>query len=340
MTDEQGTPPQGDSALPVEQPQLTFRERTMQRLTGEGDADPTTGETEDIREDQEHDTDAHQPDEGYPDDSDDGVTEDDTTDGVEDSDDEVDEYRDEEPALTELRERAEKAEESVSSMQRDYTQKTQKLAESRKLVTEQMEQSERIAGIYATQANTQLNRYSNVNWQSLQSSLDPQEYNKRVAEYRQVVAHRDRAVGQHDKIRKYVIESIEKGLSDQAAISKDILHTTVPGWGDKLYGQLREFAVNHLDFTESEFDDIRDHKIIRLIHTGWTVSDTDSKVKNIRQRGKSSGKKPAGRNKERPKGGADGRFQRAQQNHVSKPGDRDATRSAFQERLRRERTRR
>ena len=314
----------------------SFRDRALNRLETESRPEPET--TPDVST-EEQNTDAHQPEESYPEDSDkvkekfeqpDGKL----SDGVEDSDVEDQPWYDGlEPS--ELGKRVTEAEERHDLMQRDYTQKTQKLGESRKELLTSLDQAQRIAAVYAERASAQLKRYENVNWQQLQSTLDPQVYNQRLAEYKQVVGIRDRAVTEHGQIKQFADQQVEKARTDQAEISRDILRTTMPGWGNELYGSLREFAVNSLDFSSEEFDDITDHRIIRLIHRDWNISNTGKTVQQIQQGNQP--KPPGGANKERPRG-ADGRFKNAHQAHLNNPGNRDLTRTSFRERLRKERT--
>ena len=316
----------------------SFRDRALNRLEREGGESEIPAETqeqsryEDFRQDRNLEE-AHQPDDNDSEDSDQEQTDGQLTEGVEDSDVEDDKFAD--TSIEELRQRVTEAEERHDLMQSDYTQKTQKLGESRKELLTSLDQSQRIAAVYVERANTQLKRYENVNWQQLQSTLDPQKYNQRVAEYRQVVGVRDRAVNEHEQIKQFSDQQVERAKSDQAEISRDILKTTVPGWGNDLYGSLRDHAVSNLNFSTGEFDEITDYRIIKLIHTNWKITNTGKTVRQIQQGNQPN--PPGGGNKARPRG-ADGKFRNAQQHHLANPGNRDATRNAFQQRLRKERT--
>lgn len=327
MTDQPGSNLNQESVT-------SFRDRAMNRL--EQESKPK--ETPDVSEAEESNADAHQPDAGYPEDSVDRSDQEQPdgqlADGVEDSD-VVDDDKFADISTADLRQRVTEAEERHDLMQRDYTQKTQKLGESRKELLTSLEQSQRVAAVYVDRASAQLKRYEGVDWKQLQSTLDPQQYNQRVSEYRQVVSMRDRAVTEHEQIKQFADQQVEKVRNDQAEISRDILKTTVPDWGNELYGSLREFAVNSLDFSSKEFDDITDHRIISLIHRDWKISNTGKTVEKIQQGNQPT--PPRGGNKERPRG-TDGRFRNAQQDHFNNPGDRDKTRNAFRERLNRERT--
>ena len=336
----------GDATQPVTQPQnsdqpakqesrvSSFRDRAMERM---GSENPSAVQAEEkvIGQTEAGPTDAHQPDEGYPDEE---LQSQDDVQPTGDADTGVDDTNVEgvlgEQDITQLRNRAEEAETMVESMQTDYTRKTQKIAESRKELLSNLEQSQKLSEIYAQRAQQAVQRFSGVNWQQLQSTLDPQTYNARVAEYQQAVGQRDREVQAHEQIKKFVGEQIEQSNNDAAEISRDVLRTTVPGWGNELYGTLREFATSVLDFTQVEFDQITDHRVIKLIHNSWKVSDTSKRVKGIQH--KSQAMQPqGGPNRQQPRG-SDGRFREAQEKHLANPGNRDLTREAFRQRLQRE----
>jgi len=241
----------------------------------------------------------------------------------------------EDPEIYGLRQRAEQAETQTQSMQADYTQKTQKLAEQRRELVTELEQSTRIAEMYAQRANQNLSRYDGVNWQQLQSTQDPQTYSSRVAEYRQAVQMRDQAVSEHERIAEMASTHGTRQKDEQAEVSRDILKNTVPNWGNELYGSLREHAVTNMQFTAAEFDEFVDHRIITMIHNDWQLSNAGKTVTGIQHNGSQS--RPSGQNM--PQRSPDGKFRKAQEAHVRNPGDRNATREAFRQRLSNERGR-
>ena len=315
---------------------LSFRERTMQRLNEESGPPPEAQPLQEAQPvdlpEQEVPQAAHQPDDGYPEESfDEGPTDELPEPGVENSN--VESVLDDADVIG-WQQRAEQAESLTQSMQTDYTQKTQKLGESRRELETSLGQSTRIAEVYAQRANAQLARYEGVNWQQLQSTLDPQVYNQRVAEYRQIVSVRDRAIAEHQAIAKFAGEQVDLQRKNQAEDSRDVLRNTIPGWGDELYRDLRDFAVSNLAFTESEFSNMTDHRYIRMFHDLWKISNTGRTVQGIQQQ--NTQQRPPGQNKARVRG-ADGRFQKAQEDHERNPGDRNATRDFFRARLEKER---
>ena len=236
-----------------------------------------------------------------------------------------------------LRQRAEEAESKNLLMQQDYTKKTQEIGSTRRELTESLDQSKRIAKVYAERANTQLQRYDNVNWQQLQSQMSPQNYQSEVAKYQQIVQMRDHAVSEHQAIAKYADEQVELRKTEESEHSRDILRHAIPNWGNELYADLRTYA-DTWDFSAAEVDQITDHRIIRLLHNAYKMTQTGKKIQNIQQNGTS--RTPGGPNKPARRD-RDGRYAtRAKQDHENNPGNRELTRNHFRERLRAERKRR
>lgn len=312
----------------------SFRDRAMQRLGSDRDTVEPEEKVAGVAEASQPS--AHETDGGYPD-EDLQSQDEQTTEGMLETEVEPENVESvfSEQDIPELRQRAEEAETMVTSMQSDYTRKTQKLGESRRELLNNLDQSQKIASVYAERAEQAVKRYENVNWQQLQSTLDPQIYNQRVNEYRQVMASRDREVQAHQQIQKFASDQIEQQKQDQAEISRDVLKSTVPGWGNDLYGTLRDHASKALDFTSDEFDQITDHRVIKLIHNSWKVSQTGSKIEHIQHNGSRARAPVGGSNKERSRS-ANGQYKSAQAHHLSNPGDRNATREAFRQRLRAE----
>ena len=310
----------------------TFAERTAERLRNEGN-NPPRHEQEDVTRNEAVPGDAHQSEEGAPEELQQEEQQSNQGELTPEVDTSYVEGVDGEQDISSLRQRADDAEARVTSMQTDYTRKTQKLGEARRELLNNLDKSKQVAKVYADRAESNLSRYDKVNWANLQSTLDPKMYAKRVAEYRRAVTQRDRAVQEHGQVAEFADKQIESQKQYQAEISRDVLSATLPGWGNELYASIKEHAVNRLDFTDEEFDSFTDHRMIRLLHNDMKMSKTSKHIEGIQQ--SNSPRSPNGPNKGRPRG-ADGRYKNAQQNHRDNPGDRNATRHAFRERLARE----
>lgn len=331
---------------------VSFRERTMQRLSEEvkphekdlnmrRDPEPEREPLErgrddlddqDIRQDADQLEPDNEPESLQPiEDSD--QPEDEPGEGVETDD----ESEPDDTEITALRVRAEEAEQLVNSMQADYTRKTQQIAQTKHELTESLDQSRRIAEIYAERASAEARRYENVDWQQLQMQLSPEQYQQQVQHYRQVTSLRDRAIGEHEQIKKFADEQVEKVRQREAEVSRDILRSTVPNWGPEMYSTLKDHATRQWGFSAEEIDQVTDHRVIQLLHASWKMSQTGKKIDSI-QHQNGLQPRPGRRNKPQPRDPKSGRYlDRAKNNLVNNPGDRNATRSYFEEKLRMER---
>ncbi len=229
---------------------------------------------------------------------------------------------------------AEEAEHLRQEMQRDYTRKTQVLAQQRKQLEQDANLNGQVLATYVNNAEAYLSKWSNVNWQQLQQTLDPAAYQSRVNEYRQAVALKDRALGQHQQYVGSAREMMERQRSSEAELSRDILKATIPSWGNELYGQLGEFATTELEFTQEEFSDITDHRVIRMIFNQMASSDPSASVRQIRRK---NARPNSSRNTSQQERSPTGKFSKVERTHRENPGDRDASRNYFRMKLERER---
>ena len=225
------------------------------------------------------------------------------------------------------------AEDLRQSMESDYRKKTMKLADDRREVKKQLEVQTNLSAVYVQQAEEALRPWANVDWQALRNSLDPAEYNQRVQQYRQVQQAAENQKANHAALVEYAEKTLDENRQAEAEVSREILQNTIPKWGNEVYGALRNHAIDQLGFTQTEFDDITDHKIMKLVYKDLLSSQAGSTVEQLTR--KQSQRAPSGANL--PPRSPDGKFRKAQQSFMESPGDRNAAREFFRERLRKER---
>ncbi|MDJ0905410.1 MAG: hypothetical protein QNI96_05280 [Woeseiaceae bacterium] len=240
--------------------------------------------------------------------------------------------------IRELTERAERAEERAQNMERDYRIKTHKIAAATRDLEDSQSIVQKQAAFIMNIADQGVAQFDNVNWADLRTKPE---------QYRQVKQAYDAAMLQQDTLRRNFQglaqnhqQQMEVAKSREAEVSKDILRTTIDGWSNDLYGELRTFAVNELSYTEAEFDNMTDWRRIRDIHAQYQLSKTTEEVVSLRRK---KAKQPAQRQVERPVAqprNAQGQFADARQAFFDNPGDPKARRGFFEEKLRAERGRR
>lgn len=328
----------------AEQP-VSFRERKRQELSREhGEIESPVPNAPPEVEDQDRGSldPAHQPptsaleqefeDQGPTPGESDELTDEQTEDGVDysDAEGEVDEQD-----AVDWQTRYEEAEQLRQTMQADYTKKTQMLGEQRRNLEQGALVNEQIAQAYLTQADVNMRQWQNVNWQHLRATLDPTAYNQRVQQYQAAVASRDRYQQMHENIRKESARLVDSAKDAQVEISRDILRSTIPNWGNETYGSLRDFATNDLGWDAAEFDEVIDHKVIQLIFSEYSRRNSKSRIAGVTKIDQSA--PPRNQNQPRRVRNKDGRFANLETAHRENPGDRDLSRDYFREKLRRER---
>jgi len=225
------------------------------------------------------------------------------------------------------------AEELRGNMQSDYQRKTQKIANDRRELKRGFEVQTQVSAAYVTQAEQALSKWQGVDWQGLRRTLDPADYNQRVEQFRQVATQVESAKSNHQALVDYAGKTLDEQKSSEADVSKDILKNTIPKWGNELYGQLRNFAVDSLGYSATEFDDVTDHKVIALIHRHWSTSNAGKTVEQLTRQ--SNQRPPQGGNL--PQRGHDGKFLNTKSAWLENPGQRGRAHDFFTEKLRQER---
>ena len=232
----------------------------------------------------------------------------------------------------EFEEKANTATAMRESMQSDYTQKTQLLAEQRRRLEQDIAVNEGVLQTYVNNAGTYAAKYDNVNWAQLQNQLDPAAYQQRVGEYRQAVSLRDRALSQHQDYVNMAKDTMSRQKDNEAEVSRDILKASIPNWGNDLYAKIGEFATEKLGFNAEQFSEITDHRIISLIYKDYASRDPQSAVQNISKKSQRTNQ-----TRNAPRRDDKGRFNNLERTRRENPGDRNLTRKSFEDRLRRER---
>lgn len=235
--------------------------------------------------------------------------------------------------------RAEEAETNRARMERDYRIKTHKQAAAVRDAEHQGEELSAMAVFYDNLAGQNLQHFEQIDWAALRT--EPEKYGQTRAAYETAVRQSEQLRNQARQVMQRVQEIREQAKNRHAEVSKDILATTVPGWGKELNEQLRKFATTELYYTEDEYDDLTDWRTISMLHE---LRDLREKVKGVTLKPKfnrKKAKKPSAMPQREQKTGvrrnAQGKFQNAKQALWENPGDRQARRSFFEEKLAAER---
>lgn len=181
----------------------------------------------------------------------------------------------------------------------DYTQKTQKLAEDRKIVEtlaqtlksqeQAFQQSVQVQSALTqdiakvTAIDLQLSQYQNLDWQGL-SNTDPVEAQKLFFAFTQLKTQRDQAVNEVQQKQQAFTHFQSEARAKQVALGQAVLAKEIPGWSPDLAKSLIATGKEY-GFEDNELANITDPRAVKLLHDAaqWrkfqsTKSVADKKV--------------------------------------------------------------
>lgn len=242
------------------------------------------------------------------------------------------------PEVTEMRERLETLEKDYSELQISYRNKTHRLAETLRAVTEEMEAVETAGAFYAQLAENGVKAYENIDWASLRSN--PEQYQQAQAGFKQAAQQRDQLVTAVKQLMNANKERRDSIANRQAAMSRDVLAVEIKDWGKDTYKAIQDYAINQSGlYSEKEFAEITDWRVLKLIDQSRRLNSAPADVGKLTVKG---GKKPpvnsqANRLKVDVTRDASGRFVKAQQ-ELRQNNSKQTRRNFFMSKLAAERS--
>lgn len=135
--------------------------------------------------------------------------------------------------------------------ERDYTQKTQQLAEHRKLIEARAQsievQAQAMAQLQPLYAQGQmleqtLQNYQKLDWNTLQAQ-DPVEYASRRADYAALMQQRQELIRTIEQGHSYLEQQRNQSLAQAAQAAQPIIKKAIPDWGAEKDQKLTQFAL-------------------------------------------------------------------------------------------------
>lgn len=161
--------------------------------------------------------------------------------------------------------------EAVKGMQKDYTVKTQTLAEQRREFEAQAQfQQENFKAIaQVTALNDQLAQFNDVDWNAL-IDADPATAQKLSLQREALRAKRDELHG--TLAQKYQQETIQRQLEEAKLVesSESEIRRIIKDWSPELDNKLQNFAVDRYGFPKDYVKDYKkDPKVAKLLHDAY-----------------------------------------------------------------------
>ena len=324
--------PQGGEAG-AEAP-TSFRDRKLHALQGE--AEPTPGKPPEPSAESDED--------GYPDEPTAGVVaefeDDEDTAGEEDevprgeSDDELDpggeddsvEGDEDEPTVKGLQQDLLTAQQALSratanrkQIEEDFSTGIAENISMRHQLEDTMQSSTAQGEFWLGMANQQVSKFENLDW----SQIPPEKMAAVRLQAQQAMANRGQIVQHFKNLAEKNSKDRELIKGREAEIAKNVLSRRIPGWGDALYGKLRDHSVQ-LGYSSDEFNDLTDWRVMELIHRDYERGEAISKVQSVKRKQKAQ--VPRNRNGRLPPRSAKGRYRGAREDAFANPGDKGSFR--------------
>ena len=180
--------------------------------------------------------------------------------------------------------------------QSDYTRKTQEVAEQRKQADQARQAYESQLQALSVAAGTDVNRFSNVNWEQL-ALQNPEQYRTLNAEYQRALNTQQFLDNQ---AAEYYANVEQQRKAEQERLSADAAHTlraTIPNWSKEVAAEISQYALT-LGYTQDELENIYDPRLVTAL---YKAQKFDSAKKATKKKIQKSPKKTLSGNKAAPK---------------------------------------
>lgn len=162
-------------------------------------------------------------------------------------------------------------------MQRDYTQKTQALAEERRQhEAEKQSHAERAKAFEANRQDyarlsafdIELARYKNVDWTRF-SAEDPTNAQAAFMRYSQLRDGREGLARELTEREQKSAFDEKQSTAKQLEQANTVLARDIPNWNPETRAKLRDFASSTYGYGADELDTVADARAIKVLHDAW-----------------------------------------------------------------------
>lgn len=180
-------------------------------------------------------------------------------------------------AVRELIQDRDKAVEARDSMEKDYRRKTMRIAEIRGELETDLTKAQNTAQFFANLSQQSLQQFASVDWEALKAK--PEEYVQKQQQWMAANAQAQQFQKAVTAIQEEAQSAMEKARQKEAQMSLEILRGSIDGWSNELYSELRQHAVDNLDYSPEAFNDITDWRIIRLIERDLRAAKAKTSIR-------------------------------------------------------------
>lgn len=145
------------------------------------------------------------------------------------------------------------------------TKKSQALAAERKAAIEAAQVNAHALDRLFTKSAEKLQKYQGIDWALAAKELDQESYSALREEAQSAFNEHQFFVQEVQGFQGRQQEIIQQTLRAQAKVANEILADAIPEWGDRLYGEVRSYAID-LGMEAEVVNNLTDPAAIQIIH--------------------------------------------------------------------------
>ena len=145
------------------------------------------------------------------------------------------------------------------------TKKSQALAAERKAAIEAAQVNAHALDRLFTKSAEKLQKYQGIDWALAAKELDQESYSALREEAQSAFNEHQFFIQEVQGFQGRQQEIIQQTLRAQAKVANEILADAIPEWGDRLYGEVRSYAID-LGMEAEVVNNLTDPAAIQIIH--------------------------------------------------------------------------
>ena len=169
---------------------------------------------------------------------------------------------------------------------KDYTQKTQQLADERKQVDRLREQVEQSAQVSEAELNAradlisvdrQLKQFEAVDWDTLYDE-DPIAAGKQFAKFQQLQGHRTQITDFLGRAGQERTHQTQQETAKRFEETRTYALKEIKGWSPDMDTAITKHAVDELGFSTDQLAQALNPQVYKLLHNSWQWSNAQTKA--------------------------------------------------------------
>lgn len=185
-------------------------------------------------------------------------------------------------------------------MHKDYTHKTQALAEKERQIEAAFQQHNAVSAVeMQTQAHiialdAQIAEAQQIDWQAW-NQTNPAAASAAFMEYSGLKEQRQALLGKYGQARQQRTQIEQQETARRIGQAQAEVAKVIPDWNEGKAAKLLEFGQKHYGFTAEELNGIDDPRVVRALNDAFELVQAAAKSKTVKKVQTQQAVKPAGK---------------------------------------------